>query len=70
MKPLGEPGRDVDYARANVNFAGDCMYFLQRHFVDGILPGREFESNGSTTCRRSRSWTPPTSRRDRDSWFA
>jgi predicted dehydrogenase len=46
VKPLGEPGRDLDYARANVNFAGDCVYFLQRHFVDCMLSGREFESNG------------------------
>ena len=46
IKPLGEPGRDVDYPRTNVNFAGDCVYFLQRHFVDCMLSGREFESNG------------------------
>jgi len=46
LKPLGEPGRDLDYARANVNFAGDCVYFLQRHFVECLLSGREFESNG------------------------
>jgi D-apiose dehydrogenase len=47
IKRLGEPGRDLDYSRANVNFAGDCVYFLQRHFVDCMLSGREFESNGS-----------------------
>lgn len=46
IKPLGEPGRDWDYPRQNVNFAGDCVYFLQRHFVDCMLSGREFESNG------------------------
>jgi predicted dehydrogenase len=46
IKPLGEAGSDVEYARANVNFAGDCVYFLQRHFVDCMLSGREFESNG------------------------
>jgi predicted dehydrogenase len=46
IKPLGEDGRDVDYPRTNVNFAGDCVYFLQRHFVDCMLSGREFESNG------------------------
>ena len=46
IKHLGEPGRDLDYSRANVNFAGDCVYFLQRHFVDCMLSGREFESNG------------------------
>jgi predicted dehydrogenase len=46
VKPLGEPGREWDYCRQNVNFAGDCVYFLQRHFVDCLLSGREFESNG------------------------
>ena len=46
IKPLGEAGRDFDYPRTNVNFAGDCVYFLQRHFVDCMLSGREFESNG------------------------
>ena len=46
VKRLGEPGRDWEYARRNVNFAGDCVYFLQRHFVDCLLSGREFESNG------------------------
>ena len=34
-------------ARQNVNFAGDCVYVLQRHFVDCMLSGREFESNGA-----------------------
>jgi predicted dehydrogenase len=46
IKPLGEPGRNWNYPRQNVNFAGDCVYFLQRHFVDCMLSGREFESNG------------------------
>ena len=47
MKPLGKPAFDVDYQRANVNFAGDCVYATQRHFVDCLLSGKEFESNGS-----------------------
>jgi hypothetical protein len=46
IKLLGEPARYLDYARANVNFAGDCVYSLQRHFVDCMLSGNEFESNG------------------------
>jgi D-apiose dehydrogenase len=46
IKPLGEPAREWDYPRQNVNFAGDCVYFLQRHFVDCMLSGHEFESNG------------------------
>lgn len=46
IKPLGRPAYEVDYARANVNFAGDCVYFLQRHFVECLLTGRAFESSG------------------------
>jgi len=45
IKPLGEAGRDFDYPRTNVNFAGDCVYSLQRHFVDCMLSGCEFDSN-------------------------
>jgi predicted dehydrogenase len=46
LKMLGEPVDDVPYQRENKNFAGDCVYFLQRHFIDCILSGKEFESNG------------------------
>jgi D-apiose dehydrogenase len=46
VKRLGEPGRNLDYPRQDAGFAGDCVYFLQRHFVDCMLSGREFESSG------------------------
>ena len=46
IKPLGEPVRPVEYVRANRNFAGDCVYFLQRHFVDCLISGATFESHG------------------------
>jgi predicted dehydrogenase len=46
VKKLGEPGWNLDYARENRNFSGDCVYALQRHFVDCMLSGREFESSG------------------------
>ncbi len=46
IKPLGGPVRPIGYERANVNFAGDCVYRLQRHFVDCLISGREFESTG------------------------
>ena len=45
IKPLGQPGYDLDYPRRNVNFAGDCVYALERHFVDCMLSGQEFESS-------------------------
>ena len=46
IKPLGAEASDLEYQRANVNFAGDCVYRLQRHFVDSVVSGQEFESNG------------------------
>lgn len=46
IKRLGEAGRGLDYARENKGFAGDCVYFLQRHFADCMLRGDEFESTG------------------------
>ena len=46
IKRLGEPGRELDYARENRNFSGDCVYALQRHFVECMGSGREFESSG------------------------
>ena len=42
---------EVAYERRNVNFAGDCVYRLQRHFVDCMLSGAEFESNGADYLR-------------------
>jgi predicted dehydrogenase len=46
VKPLGQPGYNVEYSHGNLNFAGDCVYALQRHFVDCLQSGREFEANG------------------------
>ena len=46
MKRLGEPAVELDYPRERRNFAGDCVFFLQRHFVDCMLSGEEFESSG------------------------
>lgn len=46
MKRLGEPGGHVPYERNHRNFASDCVYAVQRHFVDCLQSGAEFESNG------------------------
>ncbi len=51
IKPLGGRVRPVEYERANVNFAGDCVYNLQRHFVDCLISGEEFESTGGDYLR-------------------
>jgi predicted dehydrogenase len=46
LKHLGEAAYDHDYTRADVNFAGDCVYALQRHFADCMRSGAPFESTG------------------------
>jgi predicted dehydrogenase len=46
VKRLGAAASELDYVRERKNFAGDCVYFLQRHFVDCMLSGQEFETNG------------------------
>jgi predicted dehydrogenase len=46
LKRLGEPGHDVEYARDRTTFGGGCVFALQRHFVDCMLSGAEFESTG------------------------
>ncbi|MDE3165549.1 MAG: gfo/Idh/MocA family oxidoreductase, partial [Acidobacteriota bacterium] len=47
VKRLGEAGYDAVYAHRDINFAGDCVYGLQRHFTDAMLEGREFEASGA-----------------------
>lgn len=47
IKCLGQPLQEVNYAREDRNFAGDCVYSLQRHFVDCMLTGAPFESGGT-----------------------
>lgn len=46
FKPLGGDIRSIEYPRENRNFAGDCVYRLQRHFTDRMLDGGNFESTG------------------------
>ncbi len=46
VAPLGQEETDQSYHHENIHFAGDCVYFFQRHFVDCMLSGDEFESHG------------------------
>jgi D-apiose dehydrogenase len=46
LKLLGQPAREIEYVRDRRRFGGDCVYATQRHFVDCMLSGREFESTG------------------------
>jgi predicted dehydrogenase len=46
LKPLGRPAAAHPYDHADHGFAGDCVFAIQRHFVDCMLSGRPFESTG------------------------
>jgi predicted dehydrogenase/kynurenine formamidase len=46
IKPLGLPEREHQYVHQRRGFAGDCVYFTQRHFIDCLTSGIEFETSG------------------------
>lgn len=46
LKQLGQDPRKIEYNPSTENFAGDCVYALQRHFVNSVLSGQSFESTG------------------------
>jgi D-apiose dehydrogenase len=51
IQKLGEKEVDHSYHHENINFAGDCVYTTQRHFIDCLLNGNEFETNGPDYLR-------------------
>jgi len=51
IQPLGEPEREHAYRHENRGFAGDCCYTMQRHFIDRMIDGGEFETNGPSYLR-------------------
>lgn len=51
VQRLGEKEKDHSYHHENINFAGDCVYATQRHFVDNFIAGMEFETNGPDYLR-------------------
>jgi predicted dehydrogenase len=46
LKLLGQPSRRLDYPHSREGFAGDCVYAIQRHFVDCMASGTPFENTG------------------------
>lgn len=46
LKLLGQPSRTLDYPHPHEGFAGDCVYAIQRHFVDRMADGAPFENTG------------------------
>ena len=47
VQPLGEPERDHPYPCERRGFAGDCVRFTNRHFVDCLASGEPFETGGA-----------------------
>lgn len=43
---LGASEQVVEYNPPRHGFAGDCCYATQRHFIEGLLTGRPFETDG------------------------
>ncbi|RPI29305.1 MAG: gfo/Idh/MocA family oxidoreductase [Acidobacteria bacterium] len=46
LQALGGKEKEIAYHHEDRNFAGDCCYYTQRHFVDRLLDGAPFETNG------------------------
>lgn len=46
LQPLGQPEKDHSYLHEKKNFAGDCVYATQRHFVEAFLNNDLFETSG------------------------
>jgi len=51
IQKLGKKEEEHRYVHNNIDFAGDCVYFLQRHFIDCLLTGNEFETGGEDYLR-------------------
>ncbi|MEM8901464.1 MAG: Gfo/Idh/MocA family oxidoreductase [Bacteroidota bacterium] len=45
-QPLGAKEEAHTYEYQDVNFSGDCVYATQRHFINCLLSGEPFETNG------------------------
>jgi predicted dehydrogenase len=46
IQTLGSPERVHAYVHGDKNFAGDCVFATQEHFVNCLLSGEGFETNG------------------------
>jgi predicted dehydrogenase/kynurenine formamidase len=46
LQPLGGAEREHAYVHERRGFGGDCVFLTQRHFVDRLIDGGEFETGG------------------------
>lgn len=51
LQPLGQNEHDVVYKHGHQNFASDCVYETQSHFVRALQEGRPFETSGDDYLR-------------------
>lgn len=51
LQTLGQSPQNVPYKHVDKNFAGDCVYFLQRHFVACFQNNLPFETSGTAYLR-------------------
>ncbi|HLP37615.1 Gfo/Idh/MocA family oxidoreductase [Lacibacter sp.] len=47
IQTLGLSERVYAYHHQNINFAGDCVYQIQHHFIDCIINNKPFETSGN-----------------------
>lgn len=45
IQKLGEKEEDHSYEHRRANFSGDCVYFVQKHFVEAMMNGAPFETD-------------------------
>jgi predicted dehydrogenase len=46
VQPLGEQESEHEYERERRGFAGDCVYFTQKHFAGSLRSDKPFETSG------------------------
>jgi len=51
VQKLGQKKTQHKYHHENRGFAGDCCYTTQRHFIDRLIDGGPFETNGLNYLR-------------------
>lgn len=46
LQKLGAQEIEIAYRHKDINFAGDCVFFTQQHFIHCLQSGEAFETNG------------------------
>lgn len=45
LHQLGKNEIEIAYDHKDVNFSGDCVFYIQKHFIDSLQSGSPFETN-------------------------